>query len=109
MLGQWQLNQDAMHLGVLAQLLDECKHVSLRNSLWQLVPNGRDAQLFARLPLARDIAHTIRPLAHDHGRQTGHLALCAQFGDLGLDLFADGGGNGLAVNDGCSHGLSPMD
>ena len=108
-LGQRQLAEDAVDLGVFVELGDELHQVVLAGVLRQVVPLGVDAQLAAGLLLGAHVDLGGRVGPDEDGYQAGHhVVLGLELGDLGLELFADLLGDFGALDEFCCHWLFPL-
>ena len=75
MLGQGQLDQNAVHLVVEVQRRDDVQQFGLGDRL-RLADRGvANAHLGRSLGLARHIAHAAGVLAHEDDNQMGHTAV----------------------------------
>ena len=102
LLGQGQLHQNAVDLGVLVQHLHQFQQLLLCGILIQCVLKGLEPNRLACFFLVVHIYPGRRVIAYDHNRQTNLQTGCSlQLGCFLLDLFLDLCGYFLAVNDLC--------
>ena len=94
MLGQWQLQQDAIDLRVVVEAVDQVGKGLLGGLGRQVVGFGDKADLFTVFTLVRDINLRGRIAAdQDHREARRAQALLAALGDSFGDLLAQAGGD----------------
>ena len=89
MLGQGQLHQDAVNLGVFIELVDQVDEFFLGGFLRQVVSLRVDAQLFRGLFFLADVYLRGRVRPDEHRDQPGHdIVLRLEVGDFFFQFFA---------------------
>ena len=102
MLGQGQLDKNAVHHIVLNQSIDHGKEFFLRGILRHFDHAGSKANLFAGTLLIADVHLGCRILPYDDHGQTGRKTmLLDEFFRFLSNLCAHGGGDLLTVNQFC--------
>jgi hypothetical protein len=103
-LGQRQLHQDAVDGRVGVQLAHQPFHFLLRGGSRELVAEALHAHLDAVFALHADVSLGRRVFAHEHGGQARPAAGGGeQLIHACLDLGADVGGDGGAIDQCCGH------
>ena len=93
-LGQWQLQQDAVHLRIIVEVVNQVGQGLLSSVRRQVVGLGNKADLFTVFTLVRDINLRGRIAAdQDHREARRAQALLAALGDSFGDLLAQAGGD----------------
>ena len=104
MLGQRQLNQDAVDARLIVEAVDQRHQFVLAGGGRQVIGLGNKADFLAVLALVRDIDLGGRVATNQNHSQTRCAqALLASFGDALRDLLAEAGGNRFAVDQFCGH------
>ena len=98
MLRQWELDDEAIDLGVFVELLDLSDELFLRDGLIKALRQRDEADLLASLDLARYVGLTGTVMAHDDSAQTRRaLPSSDHLLYLLCDLLLDLGRSGLAI------------
>ena len=105
---QRQLHQNAMHLWIRVQLVNQGEQISLGRVRLQLMLVRVHADLDGLFAFGADIDLAGRIFPHQHHSKARRDAVIGfQAGHMVGHLRAHSGGKSLSVNDGCGHGLSP--
>ena len=98
-LGQRELDEDAVAVGIGVEVANNLKHVLLAGVLGHLLVKRDDTGLVARLALHANVRLRVGAAAHDDHGEAGSLAVLGhQLGHPHLDLPADRRGDGLAID-----------
>jgi hypothetical protein len=102
-LGEGELHEDAVHLLVGVQLLDERDELVLRDARVEVVVPRLDADLGHGLALAAHVDLRGGVVTHEDRREAGRDPLVAELTHLLGDFLANVRGDRLAVDDLCRH------
>jgi len=97
--------QDAVHVGVVVELVDEGEDFFLAGAVGQRAVVVVEADRAGVLLDLAAVELRAAVVAHQDGGDAGLHAAGRQLGDLGLDLFAYLVGDRLAVDDLSCHGV----
>ncbi|MCY1443093.1 hypothetical protein D9M71_594920 [compost metagenome] len=104
MFRQWQLQQDAVDVGIVIEAVDQTGQFFLGGSAGQVEGLGKEADFFTVFALVRDINLGGWVAAdQNHRKAWSAQALLATLGDTLGDLLAQASGDRLAVDKLCSH------
>ena len=99
LLGQRQLDQDAVDRGVGVEAPDQLQQLGLRRILGELVVEARHAEFDRELALAADVDLAGRIGAHQHRGQAGlGPALGDQIGNTGAHALAQTAREGFSID-----------